>query len=240
MPGGRRTTTREYRTGELDLMQLSDSLFPTGLFALSNGVESLFHDGAVSTAAGLIEFCATCIEQQLGPCDCVLLSNTRSLAASREYGGIREMDAICAATRVTREVREASFRSGAQLARCVAEFSRGDAVLDWYRNEIRSGEVTGAYPVALAICCNALGIDGERGSLLLLYGFVASSVGAALRLGMIQHFEGQRVIHELKPLMAKTAAESSQKRADEIWQFLPQIEINQMAHERMDPKMFIT
>jgi urease accessory protein len=75
---------------------------------------------------------------------------------------------------------------------------------------------------------------------MLLYGFVVSNVGAALRLGMIQHFEGQKIIHNLKPLMTKIVKENSNKAIEEMWQFSPQIEINQMSHEEMDSKMFIT
>jgi len=75
---------------------------------------------------------------------------------------------------------------------------------------------------------------------MLLYGFVASNVGAALRLGMIQHFESQKIIHYLKPLIVKVAKENSNKTIAEMWQFFPQIEIYQMSHEKMDSKMFIT
>ena len=35
--------------------------------------------------------------------------------------------------------------------------------------------------------------------MIMLYGFTVSMVGALLRLGMLQHFDGQRIIHELKP-----------------------------------------
>ena len=225
---------------ELGVMQLSDSFFPTGLFAASSGLESLFLDGKVTTARGLVEFNRVCLERQVGPCDCVVLANTHGLCASEEYGGIREADAICCAMKTIKEAREASCRSGTQLARCVREFRGGDAVLNWYWGEVQNGNVTGVYPVSFAVCCNALGIAVEKSLLMMLYGFVASTAGAALRLGMIQHFEGQKVIHELKPLISRIARESSSRPLEDIWQFSPQMEINQMYHEGMDSKMFIT
>ena len=33
----------------------------------------------------------------------------------------------------------------------------------------------------------------------MLYSFTVNMVGAALRLGIHQHHDGQRIIHELKP-----------------------------------------
>lgn len=225
---------------ELDVMQLSDSFFPTGLFATSSGLESLFLNKKVATVGDLIEFNRTCLEQQVGPGDCVVLANAVDLCASEMYGKIRDVDSLCSAMKTIRETREASFRSGIQLARCVREFQCDDIVMSWYWEEIQNGSVTGVYPVSFAVCCNALGITKEKSALMLLYGFVASTAGAALRLGMIQHFESQKMIHELKPLISKIAKESSAKSLEDIWQFSPEIEINQMSHEEMDSKMFIT
>lgn len=233
-------TTTDDLEMELGVMQLSDSFFPAGLFATSSGLESLFLSRKTTTLRELIEFNRVCLEQQVGPADCVVLANAHGLCASERYGGITEADAVCSAMKTVRETREASLRSGIQLARCVREFRGGDTVLDWYWDRIQSGGATGVYPVSLAVCCNALGITKEKSLLMLLYGFVASTAGAALRLGMIQHFEGQKMIHALKPLISRIVRESSAKPLEEAWQFSPQIEINQMSHEGMDSKMFIT
>lgn len=42
-----------------------------------------------------------------------------------------------------------------------------------------------------------LDIPKHKAGLMLLYGFTVSM--AALRLGMLQHFEAQAIIHHLKP-----------------------------------------
>ena len=225
---------------ELDIMQLSDSFFPTGLFTTSNGLENLFLNKKITTANELIEFNRVSLEQQLGPSDCIALANAYDFAKSSNYEQIKELDSICSSIRTIKETREASFRSGIQLTRCVKEFQNNDKLLNWYYDEIQNGNVTGVYPISFAICCNALGIRKEQSMLMLLYGFVVSNVGAALRLGMIQHFEGQKIIHNLKPLMTKIVKENLSKTIEEMWQFSPQIEINQMSHEEMDSKMFIT
>ena len=225
---------------ELDVMQLSDSFFPTGLFATSNGLESLFLGKKINTASELIEFNRTYIEQQIGPSDCIVLANVYNFAESMNFEKIKELDSICSSIRTIKETRDAAFRSGIQLTRCVREFCSDNRLLSWYYDEIQADNITGVYPVSFGICCNALGIKKEKSLLMLLYGFVVSTVGAALRLGMIQHFESQKIIHNLKPMMAKVTKESLDKTIEDIWQFCPQLEINQMSHEQMDSKMFIT
>lgn len=221
----------------LGAMQLSDSMFPSGLFATSNGLESMFLDGSVTSAAELLGLCRTLIDQQVGPCDCVMAARACSLAAACDHAGLVELDAACSALRPVKEQRKAAARSGAQLAGCVARFGRGEA-LRRYRQAVSSGAASGAYPVALGVCCSALGLPAGQAALILAYGFVASTVGAALRLGIIHHIEGQEIIHALKPQMAGAAGAASEADAGEAWQFAPLAEIAQMRHERMDARMF--
>ncbi len=224
---------------DLDMMQITDSMFPTGLFATSNGLESLFLDGVVTTSGELAEFNRTCIRQQVGPCDCIILANACKAAEASDRDTIRKLDTLSWSVRMIRETREVSVRAGGQLARCVGGFAGGE-ILDWWNAEIQGGRLAGAYPVSFGVCCDALKIGTERAVLMLLYGFVAGNVGAALRLGMIQHLEGQDVIHSLKPLITETARRYADVPASEVWQFAPQTEINQMRHEKAEAKMFIT
>jgi len=76
--------------------------------------------------------------------------------------------------------------------------------------------------------------------LMLLYGFVVSVIGAALRLGILQHIEGQKLIDEMKPVILSTVKKNINRPLDSMWQFIPQLDIIQMHHEQMDSKMFIT
>jgi len=128
--------------GDLDLMQLSDSFFPTGLFAASNGLESLFMNEKITTPSELIEFNKVCVQQQVGPLDCVVAANACDFAARSDYEKITELDSVCSSLRTIKETREASFRSGVQLARCVREFQE-NGPLNWYYCEIRNNGVTG-------------------------------------------------------------------------------------------------
>jgi len=73
-----------------------------------------------------------------------------------------------------------------------------------------------------------------------LYGFAVSIVGAAMRLGILQHFEGQKIIHELRPVILATVLENIDRPISNMWQFAPILDILQMKHEALGSKMFIT
>lgn len=223
---------------DLSMMQLADSLFPAGMFAVSNGLESLFQDGRVSSAPALASMIRVCMEQQIGPCDAVALGCAYRSARAGDVQELCRIDAEHLSFRVVREPREAAIRSGVQLARCVEGFS-GDRVLGLYLTEIARGRASGTYPVSMGVCCHATGVSQDGAARVLLYGFAASCVGAALRMGMIQHFEGQQVLHGLKGAIAE-AAGYAREDASRMWQFAPQFEINQMSHEGRDSNMFAT
>ncbi len=225
---------------ELGVMQLSDSFFPTGIFATSNGLEFLFKEKKIQGMTDLIEIIETTINQQIGPSDCVALANVIDEANKNNFDKVIEADNIVFATKPIKEIRNASVRSGVQLIKCVSEFVNDNKILNQYQDNITKNKAHGVYPVAFAVCCNALEIKKEKSMAMMLYGFTVGIVGAALRLGLIQHFEGQKIIHSLKPIISQAIKEYSNKSLLEMWQFAPQVDITQMSHEKMDSKMFIT
>ena len=225
---------------ELGVMQLSDSFFPTGIFATSNGLELLFTEKKIQDMNDLINLIRINIIQQIGPSDCVVLANAFDSANQNDFDNVIKADNIGFAAKSIKEIRDASIRSGIQLIKCVSEFVTDNDILNQYLNDIKQNKIHGVFPVAFAVCCNALKIKKEKSIMMMLYGFTVGIVGAALRLGLIQHFEGQKIIHAIKPIISQTIKEFSNKSLSEIWQFAPQVDIVQMSHEKMDSKMFIT
>jgi len=224
---------------DLGMIQMSDSFFPTGLYANSNGLESIFQNNKKITHLEIGKIIETQLKQQIGPTDLIVMINTLKFASTKDFDKISEIDMKINSMKNIKEVREASKRSGIQLARCVNEFVK-DEILEKYLEFYKKGMINGAYSVSFGLCANALGISPQKAGLMFLYGFIVSIVGAASRMGIIQHYQAQKIIHDLKPLISQIVSESLDKSTKDIWQFAPHLEILQMHHEKMDSKMFIT
>ncbi len=225
--------------GDLSMLQLSDSFFPTGMYSMSNGLEAIFYSGKKMKAEELRELIATLLRYQIGPADCTALGNAYEHAAKFNLPELLEVDRAVFSMKLVQEIRDASIRSGTQLVRCIRSFS-DDRILCQYEDAIRSGRAFGPYPVALAVAANAFLIPKRKAALIMLYSFSVSIVGAALRLGMLQHFDGQKVIDQLKPSILEVIKENINRPLEGMWQFAPSIDIIQISHERMNSKMFIT
>ena len=224
---------------DLSMMQLSDSFFPTGMYSMSNGLEAIFYSGRKIKAEELRELVKTYLEYQIGPADCAALGNAYEHATRSNLLKLLEVDRAIFSMKLVQEIRDASIRSGTQLVRCIRSFS-DNKILGQYDDAIRGGQAFGPYPVALAVAANAFLIPKEKAALVMLYSFSVSIVGAALRLGMLQHFDGQKVIDELKPTIVKVTKANINRPIEGLWQFAPSIDIIQISHERMNSKMFIT
>ena len=225
---------------EISILQLSDSFFPTGMYATSNGLEALFYSKKIKHANELRDLIKVYMEHQIGPTDCTALGNSYEHAKRSDLERLIEVDQTVFSMKLIQEIRETSTRSGTQLLRCLSYFITDNELLNRYQEAIKNRQAYGVYPVALAIASSTLNIPKRKAGLMMIYAFSVSIVGAALRLGMLQHFDGQRIIHELKPKILETVNNNINRQLMSMWQFAPSIDIFQITHERMSSKMFIT
>lgn len=223
----------------LSMMQLSDSFFPAGLYTMSNGLETLYHQKMVTNADGVKNLIQMYYLHQVGPADCVALANAYDFASQGNLGGVLLVDDIICKIKLVKEQREASMRSGRQLIKCVLALGNNQLITQ-YHNEIIKSNTPGTYPVSFSVGAQSFGISKQNACLMLFYGFGVSIVGAALRLGIIQHIESQQILDSLKPIISEQVDKHISKSYDQIWQFSPQADIFQMHHEKMEAKMFIT
>ncbi|MEW6603834.1 MAG: urease accessory UreF family protein [Thermoproteota archaeon] len=222
-------------------MQLADSFFPTGMYTTSSGLEAIFYSERKKMSTDeLRDLVRVFIEHQIGPADCNALGNAYEYASAGDLDSLLEVDNIIYAMKMVKEIREASSRSGTQMLRCIYSFSQNNSILARYLSALKEGKGHGTYPVALAIAANVFSIPKRKACIMMLYSFSVSIIGAALRLGMLQHYDGQKIIDELKPIISRTVESYVERPMEGIWQFAPQLDIIQMMHEKMSSKMFIT
>jgi urease accessory protein len=229
----------EIDSKDISLLQLSDSFFPTGLYATSNGLEVLSQVKRLKSK-DISQFITIYLHYVVGPSDCTALGNAYESCKKMDLPALLNTDKSLYYMRVIEEIRSASVRSGNQLLKCVSSFVKHKKMLKDYQNAIRTGNATGVYPVSFGVATWSLDIPKNKAGMILLYGFTVSIIGAALRLGILQHFDGQQIIHELRPVILESVLKNIDRPITSMWQFAPGLDILQMKHEIMSSKMFIT
>jgi urease accessory protein len=226
-------------------MQLADSFFPSGMFGMSSGLESLSQYGKIRNSNDVFLFIKEQIEFQLIPCDLIALSITFSGVKNNDLLKVTQVDNKYYSMKLTKEIRNSSVRSGRQVFAClkhmVGSIHNKNSFVDDFDSKITSKETPCTYPIALGIIAVCLDIPLQSMIRMLLYSFSSSIVSAAIRLGIIQHLEAQKILVSLaehvNKILPKTIEQSSLK---DMWQLAPLTEIHKMKHEHNSSRMFIT
>jgi urease accessory protein len=222
----------------LAALQLGDSLFPSGAFAQSAGLETLVADAEVRDAAGLGALLRTHLRDRLARADLPVLLAAHAAAAAGVLDTVREADRLLVAVKLAREERVASTRMGRRIAIEAARLAPDAAVLAQYVETVAGGHSPGNAAVALGLAAQAMGIPAREAALLACYSFGSSLVSAALRLMRVGHGDAQAVLREGRPDME--AAVRCALAAD--WRdsrpCTPHLDVAGARHERAVARLF--
>lgn len=222
----------------LGSLQLADSAFPSGLYTLSHGLEAYAQAGRVR-GDGLQALVADLMRHGVGPADGVALANAHRAAEEDDPGLAAEADLRLTATKLVREAREASTRTGKQLLGLAGTLF-DHPVLARHAERVKRGELPGNHAVALGLAQAALGVSREHALAGELYAFCAGCAGAGIRLSLFDHRAAQRMLHALKPAIARTVRENVGKGVREIASNLPLADVMATHHERADARLFMS
>lgn len=135
-----------------------------------------------------------------------------------------ETDRIVFASKLTREMREASVRMGRSVARL-------EICNHPYLEGVNSGKFPGTYPVVMSVLCKCLGISQTECASGLFYSEVSSMMLSAIRLGKVDFVAGHRFLNSLL---------GSVTISDVYSPFSPLSDILSIQHERREPKVFMS
>ncbi|HEU4323959.1 MAG TPA: urease accessory UreF family protein [Roseiflexaceae bacterium] len=231
-------STHTDHSAALAMLQLADSFFPSGLYTQSHGLERFMERGLHGPA--LLEPLLHCYLRELaGPGDALAARWTAHAAAGGDLELIAAVDARLEATKLSREGRLASQRCGKRLLLLGAEVF-GGACLPAYAARATAGAAPGHQAVAMALIGAAQGLGPAEAALVELHSFAVSLIGAAIRLGALDHAAGQRLLLRARPTLAEVAAETAALDWRDIGGFAPQIEIMQCQHAHAMMHMFVS
>jgi urease accessory protein len=213
------------------------------MFGLSNGLESLVKHGRIKNEQDVLNFIEQQLEFQLMPCDCIIFLTAMDSAKNENLEELVEADNQFYSMKLIREVRSTSVRSGSQILNCIIQMTideKKKKIAKEFQQKIMSKETVGTYPVCLAIAANLLGIPTESGIRMILYSYSQSVIAAAIRLGIIDHISGQKILTILSSKINTVSKSIKKESLDNLWQLTPITDIFQMLHEHDISKMFIT
>jgi urease accessory protein len=207
----------------LTLAQWLSPGFPVGAYAYSHGLERVIDRGGMRDAGMLRLWLEDILVYGSGRADVILLA----AAYQAEPDDLTMVDATARSFAASSERLTETCDQGAAFARTV------DAI--WATT---LGTLT--YPVALGRAARVRGLPLDLTARMYLHGFTANLISAAVRLVPLGQTEGQRLLSDLAPLIAKTAEEAITQPCDELASTCFAADIAAMHHETQYSKVFRT
>lgn len=214
-------------------LQHGDSFFPSGAVAFSMGLETLLHDAQVRDAAELGRF----LEGQLG--ERWATADRAFLAAAHEAG--TDLDALAAvdwlqdAMTLPRELREGSRRAGAAVLSVHAKLQTPQAAA--YRALVRGGDAPGHLATVQGLVLRGVGLTLDQALAVSAHGLAVALLAAALRLGLIGHLDGQRLLGAARAWIV-AALRTPLPAPEQAHSYTPLADVAIMRHESQDERLF--
>jgi urease accessory protein len=222
--------------GPLDLvrlLQITDSFFPVGAFAYSDGLETAAANGHVRDAASLEAWMDHFLQAVFVPCEGLALVKCIRALQAGDTNMLRDVDDELTAIRPSAEARLASTGVGKRLLSLYSTIC-GDTLFAAYAQMLPHGNAAAAYATVFFHS----GV-GERAALLAFgYNRMAGIVSCALRLIAIGQQQGQTLL-TLAIDRLPDAADRVLENADEpLRSFSPLLDIQQMNHQYVYSRLF--
>lgn len=220
-----------------NLLQLSDTFYPTGSYAHSFGLEGLVQDGFVRDRASLREFLLEQALPVLAQTDLVVAA--AAWAAAGEPADLERIDQLCtlgSALRGAREPREASDAIGRQRLELLANRPSASALVRALQT--RGGSTPSS--VIAAIEARAIGAPAEAALAALIYAATAGLLAAAVKLLRLGQNAVQSLLTEALALAPQLIASALALPPAEAGAFTPWWDVAAARHERADFRLFIS
>lgn len=229
-------------SGHLAALQLADSAFPSGRYTLSHGVEGLAQQGYLHgprLPQQLLEHLATNIRFGAGPSDGTALAWAyRSVNdAHVDLVTTIEVDQRLTGTKLAREPREGSHRTGRALLRTAAAVFPYQAVLE-YDAAVRDGATPGNHAVAMGVISACTQIPMAQAVAAELFTLASGWLSAAVRLNLINHHQAQALLNHVRPPIAEATGEACSRQAGQIVSCTPLLDVVSMRHEEAQLRLF--
>ena len=220
----------------LQILQLSDGLFPVGAFAFSDGLETAVQQDDVVDARDVRVWLEHYVDMVFGESEGPAIMQTMQ-AFPEDWQRLEHLDHELSALKPSSETRMSSRSLGLRLLKtCVALYpARG---LEELLERVKSDRCHGNLAVVHGVVFRVLDI-GEREALLAFaYSRLSGAVSAALRLAPVGQHEMQQVLKDALAGVPTIVDDILRRPAHRLTSFVPTLDVCQMEHRYLYSRLF--
>ncbi len=220
----------------LYLLQVANASFPTGAFNHSYGFETWIDAGTLDDGARFESACRDWLRYGAAPTDGAAVAHAHRLAVAGDLDALVELDRVVGALKLSRESREASFKTGRALLGAYRDVFSADPLAP-FADAVRERRCEGHQAVIFGAAAEAQGIAVGEATLAFLHAGLSNLVGVGARLIPLGQIESQRIIREAWPLLTEGADAACAMELDALGSATAGLDVASMRHERLHTRL---
>lgn len=224
---------------QLKLFQFCDSQFPTGAFSHSFGLETYIQRGDVHDGASFKRWLEVFLTEQLTYTDGLAMRMTYQAIQDNQPEAIERLDQLLFVQNIPRETRIGTKQMGKRMIN-LAHALYDDSWIEWYYNKTQEYALRTHPAVVFAILGHHLEMSIEETIEYYFYQNVSSLTQNAVRAIPLGQTEGQKIVAEMIPFITETRQTVMQLEDSNFGLTAPGIEMNQLEHENVNVRIFIS
>ena len=223
------------------LIQTTDTLFPSGGYAHSYGLEELVAQGRISSEKDLEEFLMTDVLPALESLELPYLRFCLQAVSNRELEMLISLNEEISAWKLTREIREAGKSQGSQMIRMIREIYQCPVSAEFQKMLSKSREQCQQI-TATALLRNAQGVPLASSMIAWIYQAVSNFCSASIKLLRLGEIACQKIIHRSleKQKIQKVIFNSLEVHREKSGFFNPLLDLASARHELAFSRLFIS
>jgi urease accessory protein len=221
------------------LLHLCDTLFPTGGYAHSDGLEAAAAEGRAVGGDDLEAWLIACLREAIGSCDGIAVMTAMTAFIDGRWADLRMLDEELHALRPSSSARAASRSMGRRLLRTWS--GTYPATANGVTTAVgRSCEAT--FPVAFGIACASVGVPCVEAVEAFAYTRLAAVTSSAMRLIAIGQQEAPARLAAVLAHVPATAREVERRfRAGALpGAFTPALDLAAMSQQYVRSRLFVS
>ncbi|WP_314588281.1 urease accessory protein UreF [Paenibacillus terrigena] len=221
------------------MFQLCDSNFPTGAFSHSFGLESYIQEETVYNPDTFTQWLHIYVNEQLIYSDGLASHLVFQALEEGDIHRVWKLDRLLTVQNLPRETREGTQRMGESMLNLVSALY-DTTILAAYRTRILAKQSMGHPAIVFTMIAQHLEVPRFTTVLYYLYSVVSSLVQNAVRAIPLGQTAGQRILHDIQPVLIRATEKIMQMDEGDFGIVSPGLELSQMMHERIHVRIFMS
>lgn len=223
----------------LSLLQLTDPTLPIGGYAHSSGLETYVQKRIVYNLETAHAFITGMLTPNLQYTDAAFVSLAYDAAQQRDFKKLLQLDEVCTAVKLPKEIRQASQKLGMRLIKIFKTLCQTETANE-YEKIILTQKASGHYCIAFGVYAAALQITKEEALTGFYYNAAVGMVTNSVKLVPLGQQDGQELLFSLQPLIQQLVQNTIQPDEDLIGLCCNGFDIRCMQHEQLYSRLYMS